>query len=157
MTLVPVPVHAVTHQASVVALDGRALLIEGEPASGKTSLALALIDRGGVLVGDDGVLLADVHGTLWAYPHPNTRGMVEVRNVGIVTMPAVPAPVALSITLTRSAPRHVERAETRQLCGLAIPSLALWPDNVALPLRAEWALRMHGLPILPAVRDSRPR
>ncbi len=157
MTLVPVPDRAVPHQASVVALDGRALLIEGEPGSGKTSLALALIDRGGVLVGDDGVLLADVHGTLWAWPHPNTRGMVEVRNVGIVTMLAEPAPVALSVTLTQDAHRHVEEAETRQLCGLAVPSLMLWPGTPALALRAEWAMKVHGLPILPAVRDSRPR
>ena len=154
MTLVPVPDHAVTHQASVVALDGRALLIEGEPASGKTSLALALIDRGGVLVGDDGVLLANVDGTLWAFPHPNTRGMVEIRNVGIVTMQAIPAPVALAVTLTRDAPRHVEGSGLKDFCGLAIPSVALWPDTPVLGLRAEWALKAHGLPILPAVRDS---
>lgn len=157
MRLVPVPDHAITHQASVVALDGRALMIEGEPASGKTSLALALIDRGGVLVGDDGVLLADVDGTLWAFPHPNTLGMVEIRNVGIVTMQAMPAPVALAINLTRSAPRHVEGAGSRNICGVAIPSLALWPDTPVLGLRAEWALKMHGLPILPSVRDKDPR
>ncbi len=157
MTLVPVPDHAIAHQASVVALNGRALLIEGEPASGKTSLALALIDRGGVLVGDDGVLLADVDGTLWAFPHPNTRGLLEIRNVGIVTMRAGPAPVALAITLTRSAPRHVEGAGSRNFCGLAIPSLALWPDTPVLGLRAEWALKVHGLPNLPTLRDSGPR
>jgi serine kinase of HPr protein (carbohydrate metabolism regulator) len=157
MTLVPVPDHAAAYQASVVALDGRALLIEGEPASGKTSLALALIDRGGVLVGDDGVMLADVGGVLWAFPHPATRGMVEIRNVGIVTMQAAPAPVALAVTLAHGAPRHVEGAGSRTICGLAIPSLALWPDTPVLWLRAKWAMKVHGLPILPAVRDSGPQ
>ena len=45
------------HGATCVALDGRALLIEGPSGSGKSTLALALIDRGGMLIGDDGVTL----------------------------------------------------------------------------------------------------
>ena len=40
---------------SCVAIGGRGVLIEGAPGSGKSSLALALIDRGAALVGDDGV------------------------------------------------------------------------------------------------------
>ena len=47
-------------QASAVAINGRALLIEGEPGAGKSSLALALIDRGAQLIGDDGVALRRV-------------------------------------------------------------------------------------------------
>ena len=35
------------HRATGVAIDGRAILIEGAPGSGKSSLALALIDRAG--------------------------------------------------------------------------------------------------------------
>ena len=46
------------HQFTCVAIKGRGVLIEGAPGSGKSSLALALIDRGAVLVGDDGVTLA---------------------------------------------------------------------------------------------------
>jgi len=40
------------HQATAVAINGRAVLIEGPPGAGKSTLALALIDRGAVLVGD---------------------------------------------------------------------------------------------------------
>ncbi len=54
------------HQASCVAIGERALLIEGLPGSGKSSLALALIDRGATLVGDDGVVLVNRNGILWA-------------------------------------------------------------------------------------------
>lgn len=141
------PGHAKAHQATVVAIGGRAILIEGEPASGKTSLALALIDRGATLVGDDGVLLADIGGTLWAWPHHHTSGMIEIRNVGIVTMHAAPAPVALALRLTREAPRHIDGAGQRRLCGIDLPALSLWPDTPVLALRAEWALKVHGLPL----------
>lgn len=157
MTLIAVPDHAGSHQATVVAIGGRAILIEGEPASGKTSLALALIDRGAVLVGDDGVLLADMAGTLWAFPHPNTRGMVEIRNVGIVTMNAAPAPVALAITLTHDAPRHIDGVAQQLIGGVPVPSLTLWPDTPVIALRTEWALREHGLPLSGAIGDSSPR
>ncbi|HQA17982.1 MAG TPA: serine kinase, partial [Novosphingobium sp.] len=46
---------SLVHQATCVAIKGRALLIEGPPGSGKSSMALALIDRGAALIGDDGV------------------------------------------------------------------------------------------------------
>lgn len=145
MTLVPVPDNAVAYQATAVAIGGRAILIEGASGSGKSSLALALIDRGASLVGDDGVLLGDIGGVLWAFPHPNTQGLIEIRNVGIARMPSVPAPVALAVTLAEDAPRYIEEAGTRLIEGVAIPALSLWPETPALPLRAEWALSLHGL------------
>jgi serine kinase of HPr protein (carbohydrate metabolism regulator) len=142
-------VSTLPHQASCVAIGGihgpRAMLIEGPPGSGKSSLALALIDRGAVLVGDDGVLLELRGARLWALPPPSIEGLLEVRNVGLARMPAAPAPVALVVRLDREAPRHVEDAEQVERAGAALPLIRLWPDTPALALRAEWALAMHGL------------
>jgi serine kinase of HPr protein (carbohydrate metabolism regulator) len=139
-------VSAVPHQASCVAIGGRAVLVEGPPGSGKSSLALALIDRGAQLVGDDGVLLEPRRGRLWALPPPNIAGLLEIRNVGLARMAAVTAPVALVLRLDPAASRHVEAAEQVALAGASVPLIRLWPDTPALPLRAEWALEMHGLP-----------
>jgi len=131
---------------TVVAVEGRGLLIEGSPGSGKSSLALALIDRGAVLVGDDGVELENRAGRLWALPPPNIAGMLEVRGVGIVTLPAAPAPLALVLALGDAADRLPE-PRTHEIEGVAIPSLAFSADGPASALRAEWALRLHGLPL----------
>jgi serine kinase of HPr protein (carbohydrate metabolism regulator) len=132
-------------RAGAVAVGARAVLIEGAPGSGKSSLALALIDRGAALIGDDGVTLDLRDGRLWAAPPPNTAGLIEIRNVGIVTLPTAEAPVALALRLDRDAPRHVEEAERLELLGQPIPLLRLRGDVWPLPLRAEWALARYGL------------
>ena len=134
------------HQASAVAIGGRALLIEGPPGSGKSSLALALIDRGAVLIGDDGVMLETAGGQLLAHPHPETRGLLEVRGLGLLTYPVCEmAPVALVLSLDKAAPRFVEAAERTERLGIALPTLGLWPDSPVLALRAELALARFGL------------
>lgn len=136
---------AVPHQASCVAIGGRAVLIEGPPGSGKSTLALALIDRGAALVGDDGVLLDPREARVWALPPPNIDGLLEIRNVGLARLAAVSAPVALVLRLDPEAPRHLDAADGIELAGVTVPLIRLWPDTPALPLRAEWALALHGL------------
>ena len=135
----------ILRQSTCVLVDGRAVLIEGEPGSGKSSLALALIDRGAVLVGDDGVTLERRGAALWASTPPNTAGLIEVRNVGLVPMPTAEGPVALVIRLDPAAPRFVERADSMTIAGVDLPLLLLWPDSPALALRTEMALKLHGL------------
>jgi hypothetical protein len=134
-------------QATAVAIGGRALLIEGAPGSGKSTLALALIDRGAQLIGDDGVMIEVRAQRLIVSPHPNTRGLIEVRNLGILTMPASEkVPLALVIGLDPLAPRFIEQAAAVEHMGIALPSVGLWPDSPALVIKAELALRKFGLP-----------
>lgn len=133
-------------QATGVLVDGRVVLIEGEPGSGKSALALALIDRGAILVGDDGVALELRDGHLWASPPPHTAGLIEIRNVGLARLPCSEGRVGLVLRLDPLAPRFVERAGAVEIGGVSLPLLALYPDTPALPLRAEWAVRMHALP-----------
>lgn len=134
------------HQFTCVALNGRAILIAGAAGMGKSSLALALIDRGAMLVGDDGVDLDLREGRLFASPAPATRGLIEIRGVGLIPMPvAEEVPVALLLRLTRDAPRYIEKAPRETVMGALLPSLALWPDSPVLALRARMALEHHGL------------
>lgn len=140
-------------QASAVAIDGRALLIEGPPGSGKSTLALALIDRGAGLIGDDAVTLTASDGVLIASPPPNIAGLVEVRGVGLLRLPlAPPCPAALILTL--GGPAAARLPETplprREIAGVALPVLAFDPRHLAPAVRAEWALRIHGLAFDPS-------
>ena len=134
------------YQATGVAIGGRGVLITGAPGSGKSSLALALIDRGASLIGDDGVLLEVEAGRLLASPAPNTYGMLEVRNVGIVNRPALSrVPIALVLQLDDDSPRFVEQPGHVAIAGIDLPHILLWPGSAVLHLRAELALELHGL------------
>lgn len=138
----------ILHQATCVAISGRALLIEGPPGSGKSSLALALIDRGAVLVGDDGVLLESSDGRLLANPAPAISGTLEVRNLGLLDFPVLSrVRVALVVVLDERAERWIDQATTSSRAGVDLPMIALWPHAHTLALRAELALRQYGLPL----------
>ncbi|MEL6877688.1 MAG: HPr kinase/phosphatase C-terminal domain-containing protein [Pseudomonadota bacterium] len=131
-------------QATAIAIEGRALMVEGEPGSGKSSLALALIERGAQLIGDDGVQLTREGQAIIASPPPNITGKLEIWGVGIVELPTVSAPLALILSLADDAPRYREAAETREILGVAVPTLPFSPGTIAPAERVLWALRTHG-------------
>ncbi len=136
----------VLHRATCVAIGSRAVLIEGAPGSGKSSLALALIDRGAVLIGDDGVTLEPRGGQLYASPPPNIAGLLEVRNLGLLQFPVQSeVSVALVLRLDPAAERFIEAAEHADLCGVALPLVRLRPDGAVLALKAELALERLGM------------
>ncbi len=130
---------------SCVAVRGHGVLITGPSGSGKSSLALGLMDRGATLIGDDGVTLTQVGELVIATPPPNTEGLIEVRNVGLLEVPTGRAPVAMVITLSTDAERLPLGHGMLRLLGRDVPQVSLYPDTPFLALRAEAALEMHGL------------
>lgn len=138
---------SIARQATCVAVDGRAILIEGAPGAGKSTLALALIDRGALLIGDDGVTLERRGNALWASPPPNIAGLIEVRNVGLVTLPTGEAPVALLLRLSDAAPRSPETIGSETILDCRVPALAFFAGGPIPAQRAELALAARGLPL----------
>lgn len=135
-------------QATCVAVGGRGVLIQGPPGSGKSSLALALLDRGAMLVGDDGLQVEAQGAVLRAFPPPQITGLIEVRNVGLLSRPVTSfVPIALALRLDPAAPRLPDAPEVLTIEGIDLPCLALWPDSPVLALRAEAALERWGLSI----------
>jgi serine kinase of HPr protein (carbohydrate metabolism regulator) len=130
--------------ASAVAIGGRGVLILGASGSGKSDLALRLIDRGATLIADDQVELSAHAGRLDACALAILHGRIEVRGIGIVDVEATRAPLALAIDLDRPPERMPEPA-TIILHGVTLPLIALAPFDASAPIKVELALKRLGL------------
>ena len=123
-----------------MARDRRAVLLIGPSGSGKSDLALRLIDRGWRLVADDRVVLARHGDALVASAPPVLDGLIEVRGVGIVAEPAAPARVAMVFDLG-AAPDRLPDPSSWTHAGVTVPRLALAAFERSAPIKIERALR----------------
>jgi len=110
----------------------RAVLLRGPSGSGKSDLAVRLLQAGGRLLADDQTHLARRGGALIATPPPALAGLIEVRGVGIVELARnqlmARARVALLVDLVPS--DRIERLpdpQTERLLDVTVPRLALAP------------------------------
>ena len=128
--------------ATCVAIGGRAVLLLGASGSGKSDLALRLIDRGAVLVSDDQTDLATVAGTVYASAPATIAGLIEVRGVGIVTLPFVTqVPLALAVRLGEPVMRMPETGLTEVFTGVAIPLFRADSYEASATIKVELALK----------------
>jgi serine kinase of HPr protein (carbohydrate metabolism regulator) len=127
--------------ATTVAIDGVAVMIEGASGSGKSDLALRLIDRGAILVSDDQTLVIRAGDTLHARAPATIAGRIEVRGIGILAMPYVEdVPVALLVRLGGAIERMPER-RVREIAGIDVREFAVDPFHASAPIKVELALR----------------
>jgi serine kinase of HPr protein (carbohydrate metabolism regulator) len=127
--------------ASCVAIGGRAVLLSGRSGTGKSDLALRLIDRGAVLVSDDYTEVRRRDRTLYATAPARIVGRIEVRGIGIVDMPHLAeAEVALLIDLDGAVERMPEAA-TRRLAGVEVSVFTLAALEVSAPIKVELLLK----------------
>ena len=69
------------YNATSVSIDGIGLLIEGAPKTGKSSLALSLIDEGAKLISDDLTFLSLKNNKLYALPQKKMTGQLFIREL----------------------------------------------------------------------------
>lgn len=126
--------------ATTVAKDGRGVVITGRSGSGKSDLALRLIDRGFVLVSDDQTIIGKSSGGLIAWAPETIRGKIEVRGVGILNMAfADSAAVSLWVELANEIKR-LPGDEKHMILGVEVPALNLDALTASAPLKVELAL-----------------
>jgi len=132
-----------TIHATAVSVQGQGVLLVGPPGSGKSDLALRLIDRGATLVADDRVHL-DPAGRL--HPPPTLAGLIEVRGLGILTMPYAAGTAASLLVDLSTAPERMPACAFRTVAGVDLPLLRLCAFEPSAPLKVELAVA-HGMPL----------
>ena len=143
-----------TIAASAVVYRGAGIVIRGAPAAGKSTLALALIDDGGRLIGDDRVHLGACHGRIIVSGHGAIAGQIELRGRGLVERPFESSAI-VRLVVDLVAPDAAERlpepdAETASLLGIRLPCQRIAAHSPAAPMLVREAIERSRC-------DCRPR
>ncbi|MCZ6861202.1 MAG: HPr kinase/phosphatase C-terminal domain-containing protein [Alphaproteobacteria bacterium] len=142
----PTPNQTADIQGTCVAVDGAGVLLRGSSGSGKSDLALRLIDGGAFLVADDLTRLVREGEGLVALAPERLAGRIEARGLGIVAVPHIArAPLVLIVDLV--APEAIERlpeAITHNYLGLTVPLIRLNAFEASAPAKVRLAARHVG-------------
>jgi serine kinase of HPr protein (carbohydrate metabolism regulator) len=131
-----------TVHGTSVALDGGGVLLRGPSGSGKSDLALRLIDGGAALVADDQTALSRKGEEILASAPPQIVGRMEVRGLGVIRLSAVsdiPVRIVVDIVPADEVERLPKPAET-MLLGVALPVLRLAAFEASTPAKIRLAV-----------------
>jgi len=135
--------------ATSVEIGGHAVLIRGPSGSGKSDLALRLMDQGAQLVADDQSGLSAENGRLFVSCPPAIAGMLEVRGLGILRLPhreRVPLALVVDLVAAKDVERLPEPSRAAFL-GIQVPRVALCAFEGSTPAKVRLAVSV-------ATRDS---
>lgn len=132
--------------ATCVALNGYGVLLRGPSGSGKSDLALRLLDQyaDAILVADDRVEVAVREGSLYATVPPVIKGILEVRGVGVVHVPHLDI-VRVYLLVDLADAKTIQRLpepDDEKILGVRLGRLALAPFESSAPAKLRQALRL---------------
>lgn len=131
--------------ASSVARDGRSVLLVGPSGSGKSDLALRLVDHGFTLVSDDRTIVSKERGKLFASAPLTIKGKLEIRGIGIVDIDSIDdVPVALVVELTSDIERMPDDSRERLILGVGVPLISVDAMTASAAAKVSLALRQFG-------------
>jgi len=137
---------AETIHASTVASNGRAVLITGPSGSGKSDLALRMLERGFTLVSDDQTIVRKDGDLLIASAPPTIAGKLEIRGLGIIDMERTEnVPVALLVELTSDIQRLPDDSRERPVLGVRLPLISIDAMTASAAAKVALALDRMGL------------
>lgn len=135
-----------------VEISGLGVLLRGPSGSGKSSLALRLIDGGAHLVADDRTDILKDGDQLVASAPAAIAGRLEVRGMGIVPVPSVArAPLALVVDLVAegTAIERLPEAQFWEHLEIRLPRLDLAPFAADAAAKLRLAVQLVRRGILP--------
>jgi HPr kinase/phosphorylase len=130
---------------TAIALGSDGILLRGPSGAGKSDLALRMIDQGVRLVADDQTELRREGSDIIMSAPATIAGQLEVRGLGIMTVPSVAsAPLRLIVDLVPAA--DIERLPEPRTCEVLdcnVPVIALAPFEASAPAKLRLALRAN--------------
>ena len=112
--------------ATSVVIDSFGLMISGLSGIGKSDLALRLIDSGATLISDDITICKRVNNKVYLFPPNKTKGLLEVREIGIINVPYVEnINLVMIIDLLKKNNERIPEKKVRKILGLNFPVLSL--------------------------------
>lgn len=127
-----------------VAIDGLGVLLRGPSGSGKSDLALRLIDGGGQLVSDDYTDIEERHGEFYAVAPDTIAGLMEVRGLGVLRVGNLDE-VKVGLVVDLVPPGAVERLPEAATCddyGHPLAWLRLAPFEESAAAKVRLAVRV---------------
>jgi serine kinase of HPr protein (carbohydrate metabolism regulator) len=124
----------------------RGALIEGPSGSGKSDLALRMLERGFRLVADDRTELWTAGGRLFGRAPDALAGLIEVRGQGI--QPALALPLAHVVLVVRcGAPERMPEPQSAELLGISLPVVTIAALEASAAAKLSRALARFDAPI----------
>ena len=133
------------YNATSIVLDGIGILIEGAEKSGKSSLALSLIEEGAKLISDDLTFLSLKDKALYALPAQKMQGCLFIRELGILKIDQVqtePVEVKALIQLNVKEPIFLEEEKKKNLFGVEVQFLNFLSSDYALTKKIKAVIKL---------------
>ena len=130
--------------AGCVSFQNVGVLITGRSGSGKSALALSLIEKGAVLVSDDRTDIYIKNNQLTAKAPDSLQGLLEVRGIGLVKgLPALQeAPIRAIIHLTPEKPERLPEVCYEKIVGQDVLSFSFWENDFFLTNKVLIAIKV---------------
>lgn len=132
--------------ATFIVINGKGVLLKGKSGSGKSDLALRLIEnKNAELVADDAVEIYEKNGKIIGQVPQNLVGLLEVRGIGIVAYPYKEKAVIDMVVELKDDVDAIERMPLMQkevIFGLEINKIDLYAKENSAPDKIIAALRL---------------
>ncbi len=129
--------------ATSISISSKGVLIRGASGMGKSDLAFRLMNLGATLISDDYTNVAVAKDKVILSPPNNIEGKIELRGIGIVTVP-FKTKCALKLIIDLVKPNYIPRLPDQNLIefeGHKIPSYQFSSFETSTPEKIHFLLK----------------
>ena len=127
---------------SAVAIADSGIIILGPSGSGKSDLALRLIDSGATLIADDRTICLRKNKEIFMFCPSEISGLIEVRGMGLIRVPCIDnIKLKMVIRLTdKKKDRLPKRKDFKNILGIRLPLFELSAFEISANAKIKYKL-----------------